>query len=278
MVKKNEIENYWHGSVDGKTYTFGQSAPVSLPAGLFQVYRDTWGKTIMSALEQKKESLCEFTCGPTISLLNELKSFWNAENTYKKLGIAYKRSALLYGPAGCGKSGAIARVISETTKNNGIVLLQERFDNFSSLLKNFKNAEPNRKVVVVIEDIDKRLQYDEEEVLELFDGNTSETNVFYISTTNFIERLPSRFVNRPGRVDTRINFPFLSVEQKIEYLKFLNLDKTTATEVAKTSKNVTLAQLKEIVTLTQVFGKTPAQASKIVGVQIKVREDEEEDE
>ena len=272
------INKFWQASADGLNFTFGESAPIKLPSGLYNIHHDSWGHTIMRSLERKKETLCNFKCGPTVTLLDELKKFWDSENIYKELGIAYKRSALLHGPAGCGKSGAIARIISETIANDGIVLLQDRFDGFSDLIKKFKKAEKDRKVVIIIEDIDKRLSYDEEEVLEIFDGNTSETNVFYISTTNFVSKLPNRFVNRPGRVDVRIEFPFLSLEQKKEYLIFLNVDKVMATAIAKVSKSVTLAQLKEMVTLTKVFGKTPAEAAKQATYRIKVKEEENEDE
>lgn len=268
----------WYTRDEGNSYFINSIKPCTPPKQLYSLGMDRWGDTFISTVKRKEESLCHFTCGPTMELLNEVETFWKNEPMYKKMGIAYKRSILMYGPPGCGKSSAISRLIDEAIlKHDALVFLQSNFARFHHLMNTVRSVEPTKKVLVLIEDIDKRLYEDEEEVLELFDGNTSQTNILYVSTTNFIKRLPNRFVNRPSRVDKRIEFPHLSAKQMAEYMSFLNVDKKLAKQLSTKLKKVTIAQIKEAVILAAVHKLPVDEVANMINEHVKTNEDDEDE-
>lgn len=273
-----KVNKNWLTFDDGKSFQPHVSKPSTLPRELLSAGTDRFGRLVVSPVKRKEEKLFNFTCGPTIELLDEVKKFWSSETMYNNMGLAYKRSILMYGPPGCGKSSAIGRLINEAIdKHDAIVFLQNNFGEFNGMMQQLREIEPDRKILVLIEDIDKKLMYDEEDVLELLDGNTSLTNILYVSTTNFIKRLPNRVVNRPGRVDKRIEFPYLSSEQMAEYMSFLNVEPKLAKSLSMKLKNVTIAQIKEAIILSTMHKLPVTEVAKIVRSRVDTNEEDEDE-
>lgn len=272
------MSSNWYTRDEGKTFFTQVVKPATPPKSLMRLHMDRFGDTFITPIPRKDEKLCSFTCGPTMDLINEVDTFWKHEKLYKNMGLAYKRSVLMYGPPGCGKSSALSRLIDHAIeKHDAFVFLQDNFGGFNNMVNAIRVVEPTKKILVLIEDIDKKLMYDEEDVLELFDGNTSLTNILYVSTTNFIQRLPNRFVNRPSRVDKRIEFPHLSAKQMAEYMAFLNVEKKVAGPLSKKLKKVTIAQIKEAVILATVHKLPIDEVTKIINDHVKTNEDSEDE-
>ncbi|MHA1866838.1 MAG: AAA family ATPase [Candidatus Heimdallarchaeaceae archaeon] len=155
------------------------------------------------------DELLTFKNSKMEDITNEVDKFWSLKKDFKDMGFMHNRGVLLYGPPGTGKSCLIKQLVENMVKNGEVVFTTG--NNLSSLvfgLKAFREVEPDRKLLVVMEDIDAIIRYDEHSLLELLDGDIQIDNVLYLGTTNYINRIPER-VKRPGRFDhlVEINYP-----------------------------------------------------------------------
>ena len=90
-----------------------------------------------------------------------------------------------------------------------------------------RRIEPDRPIIVMIEDIDAIIsRYGEASLLALLDGELQIDNVVFIATTNYPEELDARFVNRPSRFDEIIYIGMPSAKAREVYL--LNKNKRLA--------------------------------------------------
>ena len=151
-------------------------------------------------------------------VLTEIDKFWGLEDDYKKLGLLHNRGILLYGPPGSGKSSIIAQTVDMITKRGDIVMYADDMGYLKQGLLAFRSVEPKRKVVVVLEDADDHVKYNEQAFLHLLDGQDSIEGVLYLASTNYIERFPERML-RSGRFDKKVHVPQPPYEGRLAYLK-----------------------------------------------------------
>jgi hypothetical protein len=118
-------------------------------------------------------------------------------------GIPIKRSILLYGPYGTGKS-SVGQITGQIAERYGFTFLQARTgeDNVADVLRTARMYEP---AVVFIEDIDNQASssnpQDVAKLLETFDGITAKgSKVIMVMTTNKIDDIHAGML-RPGRLD-----------------------------------------------------------------------------
>lgn len=118
-------------------------------------------------------------------------------------GIPIKRSILLYGPYGTGKS-SVGQITGQIAERYGFTFLQARTgeDNVADVLRTARMYEP---AVVFIEDIDNQTStanpQDVAKLLETFDGITAKgSKVIMVMTTNKIDDIHAGML-RPGRLD-----------------------------------------------------------------------------
>jgi len=152
-----------------------------------------------------------------LSLLQDIDEFVSPETFqwYRTHGIPYKRSYLLYGPPGSGKSSVIQAIAGKYKRNLCFVQpLNPAFtdDAFTSCVQ----CAPQR-ALIVLEDVDAYFFKDRSSqhktcpltfsgLLNGLDGVGSAEGQIFILTTNFIERLDEALI-RSGRVDRKIEFP-----------------------------------------------------------------------
>jgi len=152
-----------------------------------------------------------------LSLLQDIDEFVSPETFkwYRTHGIPYKRSYLLYGPPGSGKSSFIQAIAGKYKRNLCFVQpLNPNFtdDSFSRCVQ----SAPKR-ALMVLEDVDAYFFKDRSPqhkacpltfsgLLNGLDGVGSAEGQIFILTTNFIERLDEALI-RSGRVDRKIEFP-----------------------------------------------------------------------
>ncbi|KAK7389777.1 hypothetical protein VNO78_25071 [Psophocarpus tetragonolobus] len=141
----------------------------------------------------------------------DLESFLKAKQYYRKLGRAWKRSFLLYGPSGTGKSSFIAAMANFLRYDVYDVDLSEiRGDwDLKSLL-----TETTPKSIVVVEDLDRFLEPESQSAVtssgiqRFMDGILSaccgEERVMVFTMNNKEYVHPNLL--RPGRVDVHIHF------------------------------------------------------------------------
>ncbi|KAL3536673.1 hypothetical protein ACH5RR_000039 [Cinchona calisaya] len=154
-----------------------------------------------------------------VDLKNKVKSdldtFLKSEQYYHKLGRVWKRSYLLYGPSGTGKSSFIAAMANYLSFDVYDVDLSRVSDD--SDLKMLL-LQTSRKSIIVIEDLDIFFAADENSssrklslagLLNFMDGIVNSTcgdekvMVFTVSSKEHLDAA----VLRPGRIDVHIHFP-----------------------------------------------------------------------
>jgi SpoVK/Ycf46/Vps4 family AAA+-type ATPase len=180
--------------------------------------RPTMTGLVFDRIKPKTAELYKFRSGPMEEVLSEIDRFWDLESEYKKLGILHNRGILLYGPPGSGKSSIIAQTVDMITGRGDVVIYCDDMSYLKGGLLAFRSVEPKRKVVVVIEDADDHLRYNEQAFLHLLDGQDSIENILYLATTNYIERFPERML-RSGRFDKKVHVPQPPREGRLVYLK-----------------------------------------------------------
>ncbi|XP_004510634.1 AAA-ATPase At2g46620 [Cicer arietinum] len=144
---------------------------------------------------------------------SDLESFLKAKQYYRRIGRAWKRSFLLYGESGTGKSSFVAAMANFLSYDvYDVDLSKVRGD---SDLK-FLLLETTAKSIVVVEDLDRFLTEESDSaavtasgIQNFMDGILSsccgEERVM-VFTMNSKEFIDPNFL-RPGRVDVHIHFP-----------------------------------------------------------------------
>lgn len=140
---------------------------------------------------------------------------------FRQEGLRTKRTALLHGPYGTGKSSA-GLITAQVAVENGWTFLSAKpgVDDINDVLATAKLYQP---AVVFVEDIDTQTSSsDDDEVaklLEAFDGITAKGGeLVVIMTTNHADRI-HKGMFRPGRLDSIIEINSLdrtSVERLIK--------------------------------------------------------------
>jgi hypothetical protein len=119
-----------------------------------------------------------------------------------------------------GKSCTIKIATKRMVERGGVVFYGSNPVTLGDFLTKFAKIEPNRKSVVIFEDIDSLVEmYGESGYLDLLDSANSINNVFFIATTNYPEKLDPRIYNRPGRFSHVIKIGFPSAVTRAAYLK-----------------------------------------------------------
>lgn len=188
---------------------------------------------------------------PNINLMvKEIEDFLGRREVFKKMGFAHKRGYLLHGPPGCGKSSTLRLLEKQfVEKFSGIVLFWTR-GTVDGHYEEIRKHEPERPVMVVTEDIDRFMDYFEENILEFLDGQKGLDNFVLVATTNNLEEIPSRIKDRPSRVDRLIEVSQPNQEVRYNFLKSAGVEQKLALDLAKKTKGMSIAHLKEIVVAT----------------------------
>ena len=182
-------------------------------------------------------------------ILNEIEKFWTLKEKYKNLGFTHKRGLVVYGKPGCGKSCLLKLVMEDVVQNKDVVFIAETRDpiTLTAGLRIFKEVEPDRKALVIMEDIDEGIGYSEKTFLDLLDGDNQVENVLFLATSNYINRFPPRFL-RPGRFDRKLEIHNPPKAGRLAYFKSkagLNEKDDVLEELADETQGFTFAQLRE---------------------------------
>jgi len=186
----------------------------------------------------------------------------------------------MYGEPGCGKSGIIQLISQDLIKRDGIVINikdEEDVDKFTQFIGTFRKIEPQRPLVVLLEDIDSiasENKYQTARLLNILDGVKQIEGVVYIATTNYPEKLEERITNRPSRFDRRYKVELPNEEIRRAYI--LNkltpedIEENNIEEWVKRTEGMSLSHLKEVLISVIVMGRTFEETiSNLEGLKIK---------
>ena len=220
--------DFYQWSINGDgTFMPSPETTKELSPGLYDPhYSNRMGEWGLRRQRINTDELYELPTKEIAVILSDLKSFWKKKDVYKKYKLMHKRGILLYGDPGCGKSGILQLCMKHIINDlSGLVINlkdDESVRGYMDLIPKLRQIEPERPLVVIIEDIDAIAgdsNYVTSQLLNLLDGVKQIENVVYIATTNYPEKLAERITNRPSRFDRRYYVSPPTKEVRMSYLK-----------------------------------------------------------
>jgi hypothetical protein len=224
----------------------------SLEPGLYMIDYDDFG----IYLEKKvlnHDSLFEMPDDITQDMLTDMEKFWTRKDKYEEYGITYKRGLMMYGPPGTGKSSMVYILIDKLINlHGGIALFATENSLYLKAASIIRALEPDKPILTIIEELESYLaRNSENEFLSILDGELQLDNVVYLATTNHIEKLPPRIVNRPSRFDTLFFVDMPSSSNRRFYLeRILKPDDLSSIDLDRwvmDTEDMSLSHIKDLV-------------------------------
>ena len=237
-----------------------------VPSGIYELqYNRSVSQITLKKQPFKTDELYQLPSYEIQDILKDIQDFWDRRDKYREYNFVHKRGILMYGEPGCGKSGIIQLIAKQLIENNGIIINikdQDDVDYFIDFIATFRKIEPNRPLIVLLEDLDSiagESNYSTSKLLNILDGVKQIEDVVYIATTNYPEKLQERITNRPSRFDRRYKVELPNEEIREAYirhkLKEDDLQKVDIQEWVKRTEGMSLSHLKEVVISTIVMGR-----------------------
>ncbi len=244
--------------------------------GIWKIIKTSAGMRLIPAEFSKEEILETFV--NTKELENKIDAFFKKvdQGVYEKLKVEVpKRAALVWGPAGTGKSQSITQVANKYTKlyhdTTVVIWNTDAIDPFD--VKNFIQTfvyEGVKKLILVAEDlggveVDQVKMKSMSSLLSLLDNKekTFKVPVYIVATTNFPESFLANLTNRPQRFDIKIHVGNPTGPQRSELLRFFlrnfsveytleDVNDACKTIAKEKYKDFSVAHLQEIITRSQL--------------------------
>ena len=229
----------------------------SLKAGVYMTGFDQAGPYLQRH-KIDTDTLIDLPDNKAQEVIGEFKKFWEVGKSFEDRGFIHKRGILLWGPPGSGKTATINLMMQIVVKElDGLVLLLQQPIVASYCLRLVRNIEPTRPIIAVMEDFDALVAANGESGwLALLDGEAQVSNVVFLGTTNYPERLDKRFIDRPSRFDRIIWVDMPSESARAQYLR-VKEPSLSAEEIAhwaKLSAGFSIAHLREMIVGVKCFG------------------------
>jgi ATP-dependent 26S proteasome regulatory subunit len=253
FVEEGKTSKYkWLKSKEGVYAMVQDSETVdSIDPGMYSIFQDNRGGLHAQVFTIDCDELFELPDDHIDELITEGEMFWNKTKMYKKYNFIHSRGILLHGGGGEGKTTIVDQLAQKLVKRGGLVFFitntNELMWYIAFMQDNLRVADPNREVIVIIEDIDTFCDGGgvERTILNWLNGADSINHQLVIATTNHYDEL-SDLLLRPGRFDKHIDIGKPIPSKKEAYLIAKGLDKERAHKWSKDTDGFSLAELKEL--------------------------------
>lgn len=233
-----------------------------LPPGCYDFQIDQTGIFVVPALPPTG-LLLELPEMRSDEVIKIVDKFWDSEKDYKEGnefvhgGAQFKAGVMLYGPPGTGKSCTIKLLAKKLVERGGTVFFASLPGaSINLFLNDFARVEPNRKCIVILEDLDALIyNFGESGYLEMLDSAKTIDNVLFIATTNYPDKLDPRIYNRPGRFSHMVHIDYPSPATRAAYLKAILKNHRDVETIVKHSDKFTIDHLSAIVNAVYREGK-----------------------
>lgn len=140
------------------------------------------------------------------------------QDSLAKIGLLNKMAMCLWGEPGTSKSVTVYQIIEFAIKNDWVVIDGSgSVPLIAAVMKNMRQVEPARGIVVVWEEFDRLIAEYEHEILQLLDGGDQMPNVLYVMTTNYVQNIPKRIFTRCRRIPFQVQFEYPGAEERRAY-------------------------------------------------------------
>ena len=148
-----------------------EDATPKLPAAHYEMRSGHNTGVYLSKTPLETDELIEAIDPVSEKVIEEIKRFWERKEQFKKLGMLWKRGMFFWGPPGGGKTSLINIICKWVIAQGGISIYIEYPTFASDGLKMIRDIEPNRPIVVVLEDFEDMMrEFSESTILNLIDG------------------------------------------------------------------------------------------------------------
>ena len=141
------------------------------------------------------------------SARENIACFLESREIYEENDMDYRRTLLLYGDPGTGKSQFIYQLSSELIEKHEAIVVRVEESNalhlFIDHLMSRLSRYPGRLKVVVVEELADMCQGQTNvtRLLNMLDSLRFRHNILFLMTTNHPERIPANIIDRPARID-----------------------------------------------------------------------------
>lgn len=228
-----------------------------LPAGVYTVGSSERIGPYVDLVNVVKDDLVILPDMGADVILEEIAQFMTKRDRYNSRGMVHKRGIIMEGPPGSGKTSNSELLVELFTKTfNGICLVGQSPGAIALGLGLIKGREPDRPIMILLEDIDGMIKGGEEEhLLNLLDGKHQFDGVVVVATTNYLDKLPPRLRSRPSRFDLVVTIGLPSAAARRSYLaqKEQGMPAERVEQLVAATEKYTIAHLKELILLLEVY-------------------------
>lgn len=251
--KKIKSARIW--GVDGQGDYFGiNQSSKFLPPGQYSV-KVKQGEFFLSLNKVNIDDILYLPDSSSDEVIRNIETFWKNEDLFREYGFLWKRGILLHGPPGGGKTCTVQLISKKIVDMGGVTVYIQDPDLADRGLKMLRKIEPERNLVVILEDIDAMMEmHGESEILSLLDGELQIDNVVFLATTNYIEKLDKRIRNRPSRFDFVKEIGMPTREARAIFLKSKGLEGDQLERWLDLTDDFSIAHLKEMIVSVLIMG------------------------
>lgn len=233
-----------------------------LPAGLYRaIDRPNFG-ICLKEIDIDTDELMVLPDSPSQTVIAEIKEFWRLKQDFEARGFIHKRGVMLWGPPGSGKTATVNQIIALIVREHGgIGFFVDHALTAQHCLQMVRQIEPERPIVALLEDFDALVGADrdaENAYLSLLDGEGQVSNIVFVATSNYPERLDRRFTDRPSRFDLIRHIGMPSSASRRMYLatKEPSLSERELNTWVERTDGLSIAHLRELIILCRCYHKS----------------------
>lgn len=200
-------------------------------------------------------------------LRSEIETFFKGRKRFEDMGLIHKRGILMIGDPGSGKTSIIREELQRAADKGRVVFMARSPYVLTDSMQTFRDMEPDRDLIVVMEDIDEIVRsWGEQELLEVLDGMNSVDHVLFIATTNNPECMSAK-LRRPGRFDRKIEIPNPDFRQRCQYFEMkygAKISKDKIERLAYITEGFGFGQMREVFVSHKGYGRPLSECVKTV--------------
>lgn len=232
------------------------SGPVSklkkLSPAVYTADMDQFGEIFLDTFETYTDEIIALPGSPAEAIERDVDFFLSDQVrvSFERYNLLYKRGLLMHGLPGTGKTSIVHLLMRKALEKDMVVLLNPRPEYVYQIADNIREIEKNdRPLMVIWEEFEQWVHNNEGNLLDLLDGVDQVDNVFFLATTNYLHKIPSRIRNRPSRFAEVIEIgpPDATLRRAYLEAKVHEDDDVNMDEWVEKTEGLTIDHLKDLI-------------------------------